>query len=88
MNLKIQIDESRISELVEEELVKRILDDKTHENRNARYGVREGVDKAIKAYIYNNKDQIIERVVERATTEIVKKGLPKLLDNLAREVKK
>ncbi len=31
----------------------------------AKYGIREGVDKAIKQYIYSKKDTIIDRVVER-----------------------
>jgi|GEM_PF-3341628 len=32
-----------------------------------------GADKAIKEYIYKNKDAIIEKIVDRATTEIIKK---------------
>lgn len=50
------------------------------------YGVRDGVDKAVKNYIYSEKDRIIERVVERATREIVKKGLPKLLEGIGKSV--
>lgn len=38
------------------------------------------ISAAVKDLIYSRKDQIIEMVVERATREIVKKGLPKLLD--------
>lgn len=38
------------------------------------------VASAVKELIYNKKDEIIEMVVERATREIVKKGLPKLID--------
>ena len=30
--------------------------------------------------MYSKKDTIIDRVVDRATVEIVKKGLPKLLE--------
>jgi hypothetical protein len=53
--------------------------------RDAQFGVKSGVDKAVKEYIYKNKDKIIERVVERASVEIVKKGLPKLLERLGEE---
>lgn len=35
---------------------------------------------AVKDLVYSRKDEIIEMVVDRATREIVKKGLPKLLD--------
>lgn len=53
-----------------------------YENREAKYGIRDGVDKAIKQYIYSKKDAVIDRVVERASVEIVKRGLPKLLNRL------
>ena len=86
MKIEIEIDESYIAELVSQEIAKRIVTEHCYENREARIGIREGVDKAIKQYIYSKKDTVIERVVERASVEIVKKGLPKLLDRLG-EVK-
>jgi Cys-tRNA synthase (O-phospho-L-seryl-tRNA:Cys-tRNA synthase) len=86
MKIEIEIDESYITELVSQEIAKRLVTEHCYENREARIGIREGVDKAIKQYIYSKKDSVIERVVDRATVEIVKKGLPKLLDRLG-EVK-
>lgn len=86
MEIKINIDENYITELVSQEIAKRIVAERGYENREARIGIRGGVDKAIKQYIYSKKDEVIDRVVERATVEIVKKGLPKLLDRLG-EVK-
>jgi len=82
MEIKINIDEEFIEELVEKEIAKRIVAEHGYENREAKIGIRDGVDKAIKQYIYSKKDEVIDRVVERATVEIVKKGLPKLLDRL------
>ena len=35
---------------------------------------------AVKELVYSQKDEIIEKVVDRATKEIVRKGLPKLLE--------
>lgn len=35
---------------------------------------------AVKDLVYSRKDEIIEKVVERASREIVKKGLPKLIE--------
>jgi Cys-tRNA synthase (O-phospho-L-seryl-tRNA:Cys-tRNA synthase) len=85
MEIKINIDEEFIEELVEKEIAKRIVAERGYENREAKIGIRDGVDKAIKQYIYSKKDEVIDRVVERATVEIVKKGLPKLLARLGEE---
>ena len=82
MKLEIEIDEGYIAELVSKEIAKRIVETHGYENREARIGIRNGVDKAVKQYIYSKKDSVIDRVVERASVEIVKKGLPKLLDRL------
>jgi hypothetical protein len=80
VKLEIEIDEGYIAELVSKEIARRIVETHGYENREARAGIRDGVDKAIKQYIYSKKDTIIDRVVDRATVEIVKKGLPKLLE--------
>lgn len=87
MKLEIEIDEAYIAELVSQEIARRIVETHGYENREmyvyiARYGIREGVDKAIKQYVYSKKDTIIDRVVDRATVEIVKTGLPRLLEKV------
>lgn len=82
MKLEIEIDEGYIAELVSKEIARRIVETHGYENHEASYGIREGVDKAIKQYVYSKKDTIIDRVVDRATVEIVKKGLPKLLEKV------
>ena len=38
------------------------------------------ISAAVKDLVYSRKDEIIDMVVDRATREIVRKGLPKLLD--------
>lgn len=40
------------------------------------------ISAAVKDIVYSHKDEIIEKVVERATKEIVRKGLPKLLERI------
>lgn len=87
MEIKIKIDEGYIAELVSREIASRIVAERGYENREAKIGIRNGVDKAIQKYIYTRKDDVIERVVERATTEIVKKGLPKLFEEISKQVK-
>jgi len=85
MKIEIEIDENYITELVSQEIAKRIVAERCYENREARIGIRDGLDKAIKQYIYSKKELVIDRVVDRATVEIVKKGLPKLLARLGEE---
>lgn len=38
------------------------------------------ISQAVKDIVYSHKDEIINKVVDRATKEIVRKGLPKLLE--------
>ena len=35
---------------------------------------------AVKDLVYSHKDEIIDKVIDRATKEIVRKGLPKLIE--------
>ena len=71
--------------MVSQGIAKRIVAERGYESREAKIGIRDGVDKAIKQCIYSKKELVIDRVVERATVEIVKKGLPKLLARLGEE---
>lgn len=82
MNINIEIDEKRITELVENDIAKYIYQNYSSEAREAGYGVRTGIDKAVKQYIYDKKENIIERVIERAKVEIIRKALPRLLENV------
>ena len=38
------------------------------------------ISKAVKDIVYSHKDEIIDKVVDRAVKELVRKGLPKLLE--------
>lgn len=79
MKFEINIPDERLTELVEDAIVRSVLN---LDSREWVYGVRTGIDKAVKEYIYKNKETIIERVVERASKEMVRKGLPKLLEEV------
>lgn len=54
-----------------------------------RYGYRgstaDTISTFVKEVLYAHKDEIIEKVVDRASREIVKKGMPKLLARLTKE---
>lgn len=83
MEIKVNIDEAsivnKVTDMLVEEVVRAALRD-----MDLRAGVRSGLDKAVKEYIYSEKDNIIEKVIERASREIVKKGLPRMLENLGK----
>ena len=83
MEIKFEIDENYIKRMVEDGIVESALNEYSNKIE-IKHGIRNGTDKAIKEYIYTEKENIINRVIERATTEIVKKGLPKLLENLGK----
>lgn len=42
-------------------------------------GTGDVISQAVKELVYSRKDEIIEMVVERASRELVRKGMPKLL---------
>jgi len=74
VKLVVNVDEELLENMVTE-----LIADKLAQNSEVRFGLRKGIEEAVKEYIYSSKEVIIERVVDRATREIVKKGLPKLL---------
>lgn len=48
---------------------------------NSKYGeTGHEISLAVKDIVYSHKDEIIDKVVDRAVKEIVRKGLPKLLE--------
>jgi hypothetical protein len=43
------------------------------------------ISKAVKDLVYSRKDEIIDRIVDKAVKELVRKGLPKLLERMDAE---
>lgn len=85
MEIKITIDEDKITQIVEQLVAEEIVSKHSTIYREATYGVRQGVEKAVKKYVYSQKDDLIERCVKRASAELVRKGLPKLLEVAVKE---
>lgn len=77
--IQAEIDEDK---LLEEfgEVVNKILMRQLSEETLKENGV---IKRAIRDIVYSQKEVIIERVVNRATAEIVRKGMPKLLEKWA-----
>lgn len=74
----INIDDSAIAEQMN-----KILDSIISREMKRKCGnVGDEISSAVKDIIYSRKDEIIDKVISRASTEIVKKGMPKLLDKV------
>ena len=63
------------------EQINNILDSVFRQQMNFKYSdTGHIIAAAVKDLVYSHKDEIIDKVVDRATKEIVKKGLPRLLE--------
>ena len=74
----IDVDDTALQEQVRA-IIETIFE---REMRHKYYGCGSVIAEAVKDLIYSNKDEIIEKVVDRAAKEIVKKALPKLIERM------
>lgn len=77
-NYVITIDDAVVTEQIQK-ILNTIFERELH-NKYGDTGYE--ISQAVKEIIYSHKDEIIDKVVERATAEIVRKGLPKLLERM------
>ena len=77
--IQTEIDEEALLKEFER-IVNQILSRQMSEETLKERGV---MKQAIKEIVYSHKDEIVERVVNKATTEIVRKGMPRLLEKWA-----
>lgn len=82
-DITITLSEGNIAEDIEHMIAKNMVSEYLQENRDTRYGIRKGVENAVRACINERKEEIIERAVERAAEAIARKGLPKLLERIS-----
>ena len=74
----IEVDENAIKEQIGG-----ILNTVLNQELRSRYSdTSREISAAVKELIYANKDRIIEMVVDRASAEIVRKGIPRLMDKM------
>ena len=73
---QISIDDDAITEQIN-----KIIDSVFRQQMNFKYSdTGHIIAAAVKDLVYSHKDEIIEKVVDRARKEIVRKGLPRLLE--------
>lgn len=74
----IEVDENAIKEQIAG-----ILNTVLKQELSSRYSdTGREISAAVKELVYSQKDRIIEMVVDRASAEIVRKGLPRLMDKM------
>ena len=74
----IEVDENAIKEQIAG-----ILNTVLKQELRSRYSdTGREISAAVKELVYSQKDRIIEMVVDRASAEIVRKGLPRLMDKM------
>lgn len=83
--ITIELNEDEIARQVEEEVAARMVKEYCSEQRDTKMGIRKGVENAVKAYVYDQKEMIIERCVDRAADSIARKGLPMLLERMIKQ---
>lgn len=78
MTYTINIDNEVVNKQIND-----ILNDVANRELRRKYGnVDNLIAAAVKDLIYSHKDQILEMVVDRASKELVRKGLAKLLERV------
>ena len=74
----IEIDDKAVTEQIN-----RIIDAIFNDQIRRKYSeTGDVIAIAVKELVYSHKDEIIEKVVDRAATEIAKKGLKKLVERM------
>lgn len=75
MELKINIDEKELQEMVTRLYAERLVD---ATGTRELYSFHKTIDKSVREIIYAEKAQIVDRCVERASAEMIRRGMPAL----------
>lgn len=75
MKVEIEINEAEIEKMVKDQMARNLHSSYETES----YVMEKEMGKAIKEIIYKEKDMIVEKCVERASRELVRRGLAKLV---------
>ena len=81
--ITITVNETDIAALIEQKIADSIAKGYGYDAAEVKWGVRKSTEKAVKDYVYSRKDEIIEKVVARASAELVRKGLPILMERMS-----
>lgn len=85
MKITIELDEAVIAEYAAQEIARKMVSEFLAENRDTKFGIRKGVEKAVKDLIDGRRDELTDKCVARAAESLTRKGLPKLIEKLQEE---
>lgn len=75
-----------VDQHVLDEQIGKILNEALNDELRRKYSqTGDEISKAVKDLVYSRKDEIIDRIVDKAVKELVRKGLPKLLERMDAE---
>jgi len=80
MQITIEIDDEEIRQEIKRIIAKNFVSNYTEEHYSA---YKKGIEQAVKETVYVEKEELIEKCVDRATVELTKKAFPKLIDKFA-----
>ena len=75
----IQVNDEEVKKQILD-ILNRIVQNELYNQYGGRSNITPTIETLVKEIVYSRKDEIVKMVVDRATREIVKKGLPKLLE--------
>lgn len=78
MQIKVEIDDKELQEEITN-IIARKLTASWSVERNL---MKRTIADSVKEVVYSQKEEIINMVVSRASAEIVRKGIPKLVDKM------
>jgi hypothetical protein len=78
MQIKVEIDDKELQEEITN-IIARKLTASWSAERNL---MKRTIADSVKEVVYSQKEEIINMVVSRASAEIVRKGIPKLVDKM------
>lgn len=81
ISVSVDVEKDEVIKFVNEYLTKECADS-VESVVNSYELKRKMIPEMVKDMVYSHKDEIIEQIVNRAVTELVKKGLPKLLEKM------
>jgi len=81
MQIKVKIDDKELQEEITSMIARKLTTSWSTERNLLKHTIADSV----KEVVYSQKEEIINMVVNRASAEIVRKGMPKLVNKMMKD---
>ncbi|MBV4430696.1 hypothetical protein KM803_05015 [Clostridium tyrobutyricum] len=81
MQIKVEIDDKELQEEITSMIARKLTTSWSTERNLLKHTIADSV----KEVVYSQKEEIINMVVNRASAEIVRKGMPKLVNKMMKD---